>query len=126
MVRDVRPLTLSYKGLSTTFGMPGWYSTASDESVHAGDDLKVSGRELAKLKARAEGVLDPDAVRRVRQRLKLSQPEAGRLIGGDPKAFGRYESGELLVNRAVSNLLRLLERHPEHLQELADDVSSVA
>jgi len=33
MHRDVRPLTLTYKGESLTFNMPGWYCDFSDESI---------------------------------------------------------------------------------------------
>ena len=36
MHRDVRPMTLTYKGESITFDMPGWYCDVSDESIHTG------------------------------------------------------------------------------------------
>ena len=126
MARDVRPMTISYKGRSTTFDMPGWYSDASDEGIHTGEDLRVSGRELARLKARTEGLLGPDDVRSVREGLGLSQRDAGRLIGGGPNAFQKYESGEVLVSRAISNLLAMLRRHPEQLAELGDRASEPA
>ena len=31
--------------------MPGWYCDASDESIHTGEDMKVSDRALNRLKA---------------------------------------------------------------------------
>lgn len=46
MFRDVRPMTITYKGHESTFDMPGWYCDASDESIHTGDDMKVSDRAL--------------------------------------------------------------------------------
>lgn len=118
MRRDVRPMTIAYKGVSKTFDMPGWYCDASQESIHTSEDMKVSDRELTKLRAQVEGLLKPDEIRRVRKKLKLSQREAGRLIGGGPNAFQKYESGEVLTSRAVSNLLRILARHPEELGSL--------
>ena len=44
MHRGVRSLTLTYKGESITFDMPGWYCDASKESIHTGEDMKVSDR----------------------------------------------------------------------------------
>lgn len=115
MVRDVRPMTITYKGHSATFDMPGWYCDASEESIHTGEDMKVSDRELNRLKARVERLLEPEAVRLIRKRLKLTQKDAGRLIGGGPNAFQKYESGEVLVSHAVTSALLLLDRDPEGL-----------
>lgn len=118
MVRGVRPMTISYKGHSATFDMPGWYCDASEESIHTGEDMKVSDRELNRLKAKVEGLLVPQEVRRIRQRLRLSQKEAGRLIGGGPNAFQKYESGEVLVSHAITSALVLLDRDPGGLAAL--------
>jgi HTH-type transcriptional regulator/antitoxin MqsA len=65
--RDVRPMTITYKGESLTFNMPGWYCDSSDESVHSGDDMKVSDRMLNRLKALVEGLLKPEEIRRIRK-----------------------------------------------------------
>src|ERR1700722_283342 len=64
--RDVRPLTLTYKGESITVDMPGWYGDRADEGVHTGDDMKVSDRALNRLKARTEGLLEPEEIKRIR------------------------------------------------------------
>jgi HTH-type transcriptional regulator/antitoxin MqsA len=53
--RDVRPLTLTYKGESITVDMPGWYGDQSDESVCDPEDMEVSDRALSLLKARVDG-----------------------------------------------------------------------
>jgi HTH-type transcriptional regulator/antitoxin MqsA len=68
MHRDRRPMTLTYKGESLSFEMPGWYCDVSDESIHTGADLKFSDRMLNRLKARTEGLLEPEAIRRIRGR----------------------------------------------------------
>ena len=118
MRRGMRPLELSYGGRSATIDMPGWYCDASDESVHSGADMKVSDRELTRLKAEADGLLTPEAVRGIRKKLGLTQRQAGALVGGGPNAFQKYESGEILPSRAVTTALRLLELHPEALARL--------
>lgn len=118
MYRDVRPLALTFKGKSITFDMPGWYCDQSDESIHTGEDMKVSDRMLNLLKARCEGLLEPEEIRRIRKKLHLTQEAAGLLIGGGPRAFQKYESGDLLPSRAVSNALVLLDHDPDALSLL--------
>ena len=118
MYRDVRPMTIMYKGQQVEIQMPGWYCDESDESIHTGEDLKVSDRALNRLKAEAENLLVPETVRRIRLRLGLTQKDAGRLIGGGPNAFQKYESGEVLVSHGVTSALLLLERDPSGLTVL--------
>jgi HTH-type transcriptional regulator/antitoxin MqsA len=59
--------------------------------------------------------LSPEAVRPIRKRLRLTQKDAGRLIGGGPNAFQKYESGDVLVSHAVVSALLLLDRDPSGL-----------
>ena len=118
MRRDERPMTLSYKGESVTFQMPGWYCDTSEESIHTGMDMKISDRALGLLKARIEGLMDPEEIRRIRKKLGLSQHQAGMLIGGGPRAFQKYETGDLLPSRAISSALALLDNDPAALSIL--------
>ncbi len=57
MVRDTRPMEISYKGQSATIDMPGWYCHESGESVHTDEDMKVSDAALKEL--RLENLLKP-------------------------------------------------------------------
>ena len=116
--RGVRPLTLTYKEESITFDMPGWYCDESDESIHTGKDMKVSDRILNRLKARSEGLLAPEEIRHIRKKLRLSQEAAGLLVGGGPRAFQKYESGDLLPSRAISSALVLLDHDPDAIAVL--------
>jgi len=118
MHRDTRPMTLAYKGETVTFDMPGWYCDASEESIHTGADMKISDRMLNRLKARHEVLLAPDDVRRIRRKLGLSQAAAGEIIGGGPRAFQKYEAGDLLPSRAISSALLLLDHDPAALEVL--------
>ena len=126
MRRDVRPMALNYKGESMTFDMPGWYCESSDESIHTGEDMRVSDRMLNRLKARTEGLLDPEEIRRIRKKLHLTQEAAGMLIGGGPRAFQKYESGDLLPSRAISSALALLDHEPEALTVLKARMNKIA
>lgn len=123
MVRGVQPMTITYKDHSATFDMPGWYCEASGESIHTGEDMKVSDHELNRLKAKVEGLLLPEDVRRIRKRLGLTQKVAGQLIGGGVNAFQKYESGEVLVSHAITSALVLLDRDPAGLTVLKQRVT---
>ncbi len=125
MRRDARPMTLAYKGQSITFDMPGWYCDASDQSIHTGEDMKVSDRILNRLKARSQGLTEPEDIRRIRKKLGLSQAMAGELIGGGPRAFQKYEAGDLLPSRAISSALALLDNDPKALRVLEARYRSV-
>jgi HTH-type transcriptional regulator/antitoxin MqsA len=120
MRRGVRPVTLTYKGESITFDMPGWYCDESDEGIHTGKDMKVSDRMLNRLRARSEGLLEPEEIRRIRKKLRLSQETAGLLIGGGRRAFQKYESGDLLPSRAIMSALLLLDASPKTLAVLME------
>ena len=54
----------------------------------------------------------PSEIRAIRERLGLSQVEAGELIGGGPSSFTKYEAGTVKPAASVINLLRLLEANP--------------
>jgi HTH-type transcriptional regulator/antitoxin MqsA len=116
--REVRPLTLTYKGQSITVDMPGWYGDQPDEGIFEAEDMKVSDRALNRLKARTEGLLEPEEIRRIRRKLGLTQEAAGEIIGGGPRAFQKYETGDLLTSRAISSALVLLDRDPKAIEVL--------
>jgi len=125
LYRGVRPVTVRYEGQERTVKLPGWYPAGkSGEGLHVGDDLAVLDRALVELKAEVQGVLKPDEVRAIRLRLKLSQRKAGEILGGGPRAFQKYEAGDVLVSKPMAQLLRLLERDPRRLKELARRVAA--
>jgi HTH-type transcriptional regulator/antitoxin MqsA len=111
-------MILRYKDSHTTFDMPGWYCDASDESIHTGEDMKVSDRTLNRLKAAAEGLPLPEEIKRIRMKLGLTQEAAGELVGGGPRAFQKYEAGDLLPSRAIGSALALLDHDPTGLSVL--------
>lgn len=89
-----------------------------NDGLHDPADMKVFDRALNGLKARAAGLLIPAEVKSIRKRLRITQREAGTIIGGGPNAFQKYETGDILVSKAIDTALRLLARDPARLQEL--------
>ena len=118
LTRGVRRTTVRYGGLSRSIDVPGWYPARKDgDGVLEGADMNRISEALREMKAEAS--LKPAEVRAIRLRLKLSQRKAGEILGGGPRAFQKYESGEVLVSKPMAQLLRLLDRDPRRLKELA-------
>lgn len=80
----------------------------SQERFAAAGDALV----LAQRKAEQQDLV------RIRKKLKLTQHQAALLTGGGHNAFGRYERGEARPMPAVVNLFKILDAHPELLEEL--------
>ena len=59
--------------------------------------------------------LSPGEIRAIRERLGLTQVEAGGLIGGSPRAFAKYEAGTVRPSASVITLLLLLNENPQAL-----------
>lgn len=116
--RDVRPFIVTYKGKSVTVELPGYYPQDGDEGIHVGDDMAVTDAALRALKEEIEGIPAPATIRRVRKKLKLSQREAGGLLKVGESAFDKYERGLVEPSGPTSQLLRLLDQHPELIEEL--------
>lgn len=121
LVRGVRRVTLSYRSQRETVDLPGWYKEddpSADTGLHDARDLLVSDRAVNLMKAREAGLMTPDEIRKVRKRLGLTQREAGRIIGGGPNAFQKYEAGDVVLSKPADTALRLLANNPERLSEL--------
>jgi DNA-binding transcriptional regulator YiaG len=77
---------------------------------------------VSKKKPKAKAVklpeLEPDDIRRIREKLGLSQVEAGELLGGGPRAFTKYESGSIKPAASTANILRMLDANPAALATL--------
>jgi len=117
LVRELRDVPFTYKGKTLTIpAQPGEYCTVCNEAVW--DDSET---------ARFEAVIQPFIVavnnaampdlRAIRKRLGLTQAQAGKYFGGGVTAFSRYESGKTAPPVALVKLLRLLEHHPDLLEE---------
>ena len=71
--------------------------------------------------ATAEQSITPEEIRSIRESLRLSQIEAGDVVGGGPNAFAKYEAGTVKPSAAVIKLLRLLEARPELISDLGGE-----
>jgi HTH-type transcriptional regulator/antitoxin MqsA len=120
-VFETRMDTVEYKDHVAAVKVAGHWCRKCGEAVLDGDALEKRERAFLELRAKVEGVLSPRQVASIRERLNLSQRRAGELLGGGPRAFQKYESGGQQVSVPMANLLRLLERDPRRLREIAKE-----
>lgn len=73
----------------------------------AGDELVLQARKREQME-----------LKRIRQKLDLTQQDAALITGGGHNAFSRYERGTARPVPAVMNLFRILDLHPELLSEI--------
>jgi HTH-type transcriptional regulator/antitoxin MqsA len=110
--------TIEHAGLRRVVeGLSGWRCAACDEVVFDPESAQLyaaAGDELV-LKSRKR---EQQELKRIRQKLGLTQQAAASITGGGHNAFSRYERGTAQPMPAVVNLFKLLDRRPELLREI--------
>jgi HTH-type transcriptional regulator/antitoxin MqsA len=120
LVADVRDIPYTYRGESTVLeAVRGEFCPACGESV---TDWQESDRVMNLMNAFNRQVnaafIEPAYIVGVRKKLRLDQREAAEIFGGGVNAFSRYETGRTKPPLALVKLLKLLDRHPELLEEV--------
>ncbi len=120
LVHDTRDLPHIYKGESTRIvAVTGDYCPACGEAVlDAAESSRVSAAILEFNKQVNAAIVDPGFIAGVRKKLALDQREAAAIFGGGVNAFSRYENGKTKPPLALVKLLKVLDRHPELLDEI--------
>jgi len=120
LIHDTRDVTYVYKGEETTLSqVRGDFCPACNESIL---DAVESRRTLELMRAFNKQVnaasVSPEFIVSVRKKLALDQREAAEIFGGGVNAFSRYENGKTRPSLALVKLLKVLDRHPELLDEV--------
>jgi HTH-type transcriptional regulator / antitoxin MqsA len=120
LVHDTRDLPYTYKGETTLIpAVTGDFCPACAESIL---DASESDRVMREMRAFSRQVnatiVDPEFIASVRKKLALDQREAAEIFGGGVNAFSRYENGKTKPPLALVKLLKVLDRHPDLLDEI--------
>jgi HTH-type transcriptional regulator/antitoxin MqsA len=117
---DTRDMPYTYKLRTTTIpAVTGDYCPACGEVVlELGESVRTSAAMLEFNKQVNASIVDPDFIARVRKKLRLDQREAAEIFGGGVNAFSRYENGTTIPILALVKLLKVLDRHPDLLDEV--------
>jgi len=118
MVRGKKDAVIEYRGhRATVRAVDGWHCPACGEIEFAGNEGKRYAEALEKLRMKVDAEESAELAR-IRKKLKLSQRRAAAIAGGGVNAFSRYENGKARPVAAVMNLFRLLDKHPELIDEI--------
>ena len=117
---DTRDIPYVYKGESTQIPLvKGDFCPACGEIVlEAAESARVSAAMLEFNKQVNASIVDPSLITSIRKKLSLDQREAAEIFGGGVNAFSRYENGKTKPPLALVKLLKLLDRHPDLLNEV--------
>lgn len=120
LIHDTRNVSYTYKGETTTIpAVTGEFCPACNEVVlnreHGDRYSELLGVFQRQVNA---AFVDPNYVVKVRKKLDLDQRQAAELFGGGVNAFSRYENGKTKPPLSLVKLLKLLDRHPDLLDEL--------
>jgi HTH-type transcriptional regulator / antitoxin MqsA len=120
LVHDTRDMPYTYKGESTIIPtVTGDFCPACGEVVlDMGESTRTSAAMLTFNKQVNASIVDPDFIASVRKKLALDQREAAEIFGGGVNAFSRYENGKTKPPLALVKLLKVLDRHPDLLNEV--------
>lgn len=120
LVHDTRDLSYTYKGETTAIAaVAGECCPACGESVlDPAESARVGAAMLAFNRQVNASIVDPGFIADVRKKLALDQREAAEIFGGGVNAFSRYENGKTKPPLALVKLLKVLDRHPELLNEV--------
>ena len=118
MVRGRKGKVVEYRGKKITIAaVDGWHCPACGESEFAKGEGKRYAAAVEKLRE-AIDKQESAELARIRKKLKLSQKQAAAIAGGGVNAFSRYELGKSRPVAAVVNLFRILDKHPELVEEI--------
>ena len=120
LVHDTRDMPYTYKGEETIIpAVTGDYCPACGEAVlDIGESARTSMLMLKFNKQVNAAIVDPAFIAGVRKKLHLDQREAAEIFGGGVNAFSRYENGKTKPPLALVKLLKVLDRHPDLLEEI--------
>lgn len=118
LVHEARDMTLTIDGrTSTVAAVLGWHCPVCGECEFDGAEGERYGAALEVLRAQVTAD-NASALRAARKKLGLRQAEAGRLFGGGVSAFSEYERGKTQPHKSTVLLLKLLNNHPDLLDEV--------
>ncbi len=120
LIHDTRDVTYTYKGETTIIpAVTGDFCPACAESLLDANETDRVMREMRSFSKQVNAsIVDPGFIVRVRKELALDQREAAEIFGGGVNAFSRYETGKTKPPLSLVKLFKVLDRHPDLLNEI--------
>ena len=124
LVEGVRNVPYTYKGKKTVLkAVKGRFcdNRKCREVVIDKDESARTSKEMLEFNKKVNAELTPIALlTQVREQFKLTQQQAAKVFGGGQNAFSRYESGKTKPPVALVKLFKVLQKHPDLFEEIAE------
>jgi len=91
---------------------------ACKEGFVTPQQMRTHAREVKNEVRRLHGLLSPERIVKIREKLGITQEALEEALGTGPKMVVRWESGKVIQSRGHDTVLRLLEREPGILKSL--------
>lgn len=119
LVHALRDMPYTYKGKSTLIPeVAAEFCIGCKEVMFTRGEEEHYGELIQAFQRQVDAAVEPEYVRAVRKKLRLKREEADAVFGVQAGDFARFEAGKAEAPPPLAKLLRLVDRHPELLQEM--------
>ena len=120
LIHDIRDMSYTYKGEATVIPeIEGDFCPACGEVILNREQGDRYSESIGLFQRQVNAAyVDPHFITKIRKKLDLDQRQAAEIFGGGVNAFSRYENGKTKPPLALVKLLKVLDRHPDLLDEV--------
>jgi HTH-type transcriptional regulator / antitoxin MqsA len=120
LIHDTRDQPYTYRSETTVIpAVTADFCPACDESITDMAETERVMREMQAFNKQVNAaIVDPGFIVSVRKKPDLGQREAAEIFGGGINALSRYENGKTKPPLALVKLFKLLDHHPDLLNEV--------
>lgn len=104
---------LEYRGQTREFALHGHVCDVCHTEYATAEDMRLNKRIKVAFEKEVDGLLSGREVKAIRERLGVTQAQAGTLFGGGPVAFCKYENDDLAQSAPMDKLLRIVDAVPQ-------------
>lgn len=108
-----------YKGVKKNIPMAICVCSSCGSEVATKDEVKHNKRAMLAFRKEVDGLLSGEAIKAIRVKYALTQKMAGKIFGGGPIAFNKYENNDVVQSEAMDSLLRVASVCEDVVQNLA-------
>jgi len=109
---------VEYKGVTRSVAMAICLCDTCGSESAGKLEMRYNKRKILAFRKSVDGLLSGEEVKKVRHRYRLTQAVAGKLFGGGPVAFNKYENNEIAQSEAMDGLLRLIAMNEDAYWDL--------
>jgi len=120
---EMRKENMQYKNKTLTIEMQGDYCQECAEGFFNNEEQALITNRILLAKRKADNLLTPQQVKKIRKKAKLTQVEAQEIFGGGVNAFSKYERAEITQPRSTDILLRLIDNKKLSVEQIREQLT---